>query len=186
MASPAKTVVGVIVAIALIGLVAFAVMQVADNNENNEPTINEPTTQLDNLDNNQDKENLLSKVINEPAQYYDKEVTVAGEIQDAYSKRVFKVSDQTAGDELLVLTRRPLTQSQLNEAEELLEDNADVRVKGTVRQLMVTEIEREFGLDFPNDIEVEFRDKPILIADSFTFSDKNAVLDFTQGPSPQQ
>lgn len=129
-----------------------------------------------------DDDDLLSQIIENPDQYYGQQVTVVGEIQDLYTTRVFKISDQTVGQELLVITPEPLSEQQAAEAEELLEDNADVRVAGTVRQLVIAEVEEELSIDLDEQVEVEFRNKPVLIANNVTFSDSSAVLDFTQGP----
>ncbi len=41
-------------------------------------------------------------------------------------------------------------------------------VTGTVRKLVVADIEREFDLDLDPEFEVEFRDRPIVIADDIT------------------
>lgn len=178
-------VVGIIVAIVLVAVAAFLVVQAVDNDNNNEPAVNNVTNQQDETADEPDKDNMLSLITDDPGAYYGKKVTVAGEIQDLQSQRVFKISDQAVGDELLVLTPRALTESQAAESEELFEDNADVKVTGTLRQLEIADVEREFDVDLTNEIEVEFKEKPVLIADNFTFSDNNAVFDFTDGPSEQ-
>jgi hypothetical protein len=45
-------------------------------------------------------------------------------------------------------------------------DDAKVRVTGTVRRFVVADIERDYGFDLTSEIETEFRDKPVLVANS--------------------
>lgn len=172
----------VIVLVVAGAILAFTLMR-NDGTEPVQDTVNETTNTVQE---NTEDDDLLSKIIDNPQQYYDQTVTVKGEIQDVQSRRVFKISDQTAGDELYVITRQPLTQEQIAEAEELFEDNADVSVTGTLQRFVLAEIERDYNFDLSAELEAEFQDKPVLIADSFTFSDNQAVFDFTQGPGADE
>lgn len=133
-----------------------------------------------------DDNDTLSQIVDNPEQFYGQGVTVRGEIQDLYSRRVLKLSDQTIGDELIVILPRALTDAQATEAEAFFEDNADASVTGTVRQLTVAQVEQEFGFDVPADIEIEFTETPVVVADSFKFTDSNTVIDFTQGTDATQ
>lgn len=64
-------------------------------------------------------------------------------------------------NDLLVITRQPTT-AAVNDT--WLTERATVT--GTVRNFVVAEIEREYGFDLQPEIETEFRNKPVLIADS--------------------
>jgi hypothetical protein len=173
----ALVVIAIILALLISGTLAFMLT----NRENDIPDqVNIDTPTADEI--TPEDDDLLSKILDNPTQYYGQQVTVRGEIQDVYTSRVFKISDQTIGQELLIITPKPLSQRQVDEAEDLLEDNADVRATGTIRQLVLSEVESELSLDLDEQIEVEFENKPVLIANSLTFSDNNAILDFTQGP----
>lgn len=176
-----KRVLVTLLIIIAVGVGAFFILQMLDK----EDTTNElqqgaqdTATQLDQATTDDD---LLTKILENPAAYYGQEVTVGGEIQDVYSTRVFKISDQTIGQELWVITQVPLTTEQMNEAEQFFEDNADVRATGTLRQMTVVNIEEEFGIDLPDEADAQFVDKPVLVATQFTFSDGQAVFDFDQG-----
>ncbi len=179
-----KLIIWVVVAVAIAIGVAVAI-NIMD--ENNEVEVNEPTTSDIMPEETEDEGDLLSRIVNTPEDYYGQEVTVAGEIQDVYNRRVFTLSDQMIGDELYVVLPQDLTMEQLDEAEELLEDNADVEATGTVQSMRIIDIEQEFGLEVPEEVEIEFGEaRPVVIADRFTFSDQNLIFDFTQGPESNE
>ncbi len=169
----------VIVVIALAGFLAYTWLRDDDTvtitPDETANVTNEPAESTDD-------EATLRSIVENPEQHYGQTVTVQGEIQDLLSSRVFKISDRAAGDELHVVTRNPLTEQQLNEATELFEDNADVKVQGTLRQMTTAELETEYNIDLTAELETELTGKPILVADTYTFTDTNEVLDFTQEP----
>lgn len=167
-ASMVKIVAAILVVIA-VGWIIWAIVDDKGREETASPANDQTQNQ---------PESELSKVVDNPENYYKKQVTVEGEVQDVYTNRVFKISDEAIGDELLVITKEPLTAEQAAEAEELLGDNANVKVQGTVRELVLADIEREFDLDLSPELEVEFRNKPVLVADNVRFSDKGSFWDF--------
>lgn len=85
-----------------------------------------------------------------------KTVTVSGEIEEVISPKAFTIEgDQLFKDpEMLVVnaTEAPIIEDTL------------VQVTGTVSELVGSEIERKFDLNLAQEFEVEFRDKPVLIA----------------------
>lgn len=85
-----------------------------------------------------------------------KTVTVSGEVEKVIGSKVFTIEgDRLFNDpEVLVVsaTGSPIVEDTL------------VQVTGTVRELVVSEIEKEFALDLSQELEVEFKDKPVLIA----------------------
>ncbi len=95
-----------------------------------------------------------------PAAYMGKVVTLVGEVEQQYASGSFRIDGKGTwwDDEILVVVPR--------EQVATLAEGADVRVTGEISQLVVTEIERDYGLDFVNEVEVEFRGKPIVIARS--------------------
>lgn len=123
----------------------------------------------------------LSRITQNPATFYGTRTIIEGEIQDVYSDRVFTISDQTAGDELLVILRGSLSNRQADEGEELFEDNADAQVIGTVRQLVIAEVETDYGIDLDEEIEAEFESQPVMIGELVQYSDQDALFDFNQG-----
>ena len=99
----------------------------------------------------------VSEVANEPnADLIGKTVNVSGEVEKIIGPKVFIIEgDRLFNDpEVLVVsaTGSPVI------------DDTRVRVTGTVREFVVADIEREFDLDLAQEFEVEFRDKPVLIA----------------------
>lgn len=99
----------------------------------------------------------ISEVANEPnADLIGKTVTVSGEVEKIIGSKAFTIEgDRLFNDpEVLVVsaTETPIIKDIL------------VQVTGTVRQFFVSEIESKFDLDLPQEFEVEFRNKPVLIA----------------------
>ena len=94
-------------------------------------------------------------------------VTVTGEVGRIGGPRLFTIEDDDpVGDEhLLVLSARPVTEI-LADSKDPIADDDEVVVTGTVRRLVITEIERELGFDLQPEYEVEFRDRPVLVATS--------------------
>lgn len=85
-----------------------------------------------------------------------KTVNVSGEVEKVIGPKVFIIEgDRLFNDpEVLVVsdTGSPVI------------DDTRVRVTGTVRKFVVSEIESSFDLDLAQEFEVEFRDKPVIIA----------------------
>lgn len=99
----------------------------------------------------------VSEIVNEPtADLIGKTVIVSGEVDKVIGPKVFTIEgDRLFNDpEVLVVnaTGSPIIKDIL------------VQVTGTVREFVVSEIEREFNLNLAQKFEVEFKDKPVLIA----------------------
>lgn len=105
-------------------------------------------------------------IVANPNAYIGQTVTVAGDVEEVFGPRVFTLDEETiAGNtDLLVLSpQRP----ELNlEAIDNNWLNDGVRVTGTVRRMVVADVERELGWDLDNELEVEYRDRPVIIAQS--------------------
>lgn len=167
MKSKGNAALWIIVAIAVLILGGILLYNLIgnDNDQAANDVTNDVTETFDDATgNNTGEGDILSRIIDSPESYYGQQVTVSGEIQDLYNQRVFKISDQTVGDELLVITRQPLSEEQASEAEALLEDNADVSATGTVRQFTTADVESEFGIDIPEAIETTYVNRPVLVA----------------------
>lgn len=99
-------------------------------------------------------------------------VTVTSEVEYAYGPRAFRLDDEAVlrggiDNDLLVLIRDP-NGVAINDT--WLTDRATVT--GTVRNFVVGEIERDYGLDLQPEIESEFRNKSVLIADTVRHIDE--------------
>lgn len=122
------------------------------------------------------EESQIEKIVDNPADFIGKSVTVQGEIQDVYSPQAFKVSDQAAGDELIVVFPEALPEDRAREAEKFLVDNANAQVTGMVRVAIFAEYERDYGLLFDEPgIEAEFENKPVLVATNVKFTDESGT-----------
>jgi hypothetical protein len=97
-----------------------------------------------------------------PDAYVGKKLTIEGAIEAHHGAGMFTLNSQTASwrDEILVIVPRP------EEKAPALRNGDQVRVSGTVKKMVVADIEREYDIDLQPEIEVEFREKPILVADS--------------------
>jgi hypothetical protein len=59
-----------------------------------------------------------------------------------------------------------------------------VQVTGTVREFVVAEIEEEVGIDLDEEVEVEFQDRPVIVAESVEVLEGNVTLeDITDDPA---
>lgn len=165
--------VAVVVIALLIGLIVWALNM--NNNDGNADVTNRDNTAVV----EDEKESTLTKILDDPENFIGKEVTVTAEVQDVFTNRVFKISNDVVGDELLVVAPQALTDKQAKEAEEFLADNANVRVTGTIRRATVSEVERDYSLTLDPQVEVEFENKLILVADTITFTDQSdSIWDF--------
>lgn len=105
-------------------------------------------------------------IVANPNNYIGQTVTIAGEVEEVFGPRVFTLDEETiAGNtDLLVLSpQRP----ELNlEAIDNNWLNDGVRVTGTVRAMVVADVEREIGWDLDRNLEVEYNGRPVVIAQS--------------------
>lgn len=92
-------------------------------------------------------------------QYYGgMTVTVDGEVDEVYGPHVFKIeNDELYEDELWVVSPRGV--SNLTAGEE-------VRISGEMREFVVADLEREYNLVWPDELEIEARDTVVMIANS--------------------
>lgn len=110
------------------------------------------------------------EITGEPEYYYNKSVAVKGEVAKIIGKNTFTISrgevaealnDVTGRDELLVLN---LTKKQIPT------EDTDIIVTGVVRSFTVTELEKEYDLNWDLELKEklvrEYLKKPILIVDS--------------------
>lgn len=96
-------------------------------------------------------------------------VTVMGELEHKIGPNLFKIeNDELIEDELWVVA--PGGQGAG------LEDDNEVLVTGTMQQISVVEIEREYGLDLDAELEAEFEDRVIMVADQVSSLQDTAAL----------
>lgn len=97
----------------------------------------------------------VQDVLDEPARYAGKAVTVHGEVAETHGPHWFTIdAPGVLDDEMLVFSQDPY------EAFE----GREVAVSGEVRILVVSELETEYGVDLDPELEIEFSDQPVLVA----------------------
>ncbi len=111
----------------------------------------------------QDPNPLLKQVANEPDRYLGRRVTISGEVEEVTSPRAFRVE----GDDGILFEKELLVvaKSDVRPGGNALEEGDTVVVTGKVAKLRTTEIERDIGWDLQPELEVEWRDKAVLIAE---------------------
>ena len=96
-----------------------------------------------------------------PEAYYGKAIAVQGEVEDIRSAAVFELDEEQlfGAEDLLVIVIKPDTEVQ---------DEENVVVTGVLRPFIVAEFEREYELNWDlslqEQIETEYSNKPVLVA----------------------
>ena len=97
-----------------------------------------------------------------PQAYYGKAIAVQGEVEDIRSAVVFELDEEKlfGAEDLLVIVIKPDTEVQ---------DEENVVVTGVLRPFIVAEFEREYELNWDlslqEQIEAEYSNKPVLVAE---------------------
>lgn len=100
--------------------------------------------------------------------YLGQSVSVRGEAEAAVGESSFLLQDDQlfGGQEVIVFnaTGTPFLLPTNDEPTE------DVQVTGEVRQLVIADLEREYGLDLDPQLYVDYEDRPAIVAESIAFS----------------
>ena len=97
-----------------------------------------------------------------PEAYYGKAIAVQGEVEDIRSAAVFELDEEKlfGAEDLLVIVIKPDIEVQ---------DEENVVVTGVLRPFIVAEFEREYELNWnlslQEQIEAEYSNKPVLVAE---------------------
>ncbi|MGB7084942.1 MAG: hypothetical protein WBD47_05280 [Phormidesmis sp.] len=97
-----------------------------------------------------------------PEQYYNQRIAVAGDVAEKLSPTTFTLNDAElfGGEDLLVLTQDMTPQTQ---------DGEKVAVTGVLRPYVKAEFETDYDLDWDlsvqEEIEAEYTEKPVFVAD---------------------
>ena len=121
----------------------------------------------------------VAQVTDEPMRFLGKRVMIRGEVGKVYNPRAFELEGEGIwwDDTMLVLTRAPISIGG-----EMLAEDDEVTVSGVVNKLTVVDVERDIGWDLQQELEVKFRDKPVLVADTISVSDAQATWSEKQYP----
>ncbi|BAZ68622.1 MAG: hypothetical protein KME28_17040 [Pelatocladus maniniholoensis HA4357-MV3] len=102
------------------------------------------------------------EITTDPQQYYGKRLAVTGEVENITDANSFTLDEDKlfGGQDLLVLYQN---------AQPKVTENEKVAVTGVLRQFVVADLEREYkltwNLDLKRQLEAEYSNKPVLIAD---------------------
>lgn len=105
----------------------------------------------------------INEITNRPnANLIGKTVTVSGEIEEVISLKAFIIEgDGFFNDpELLVV----------NLSDSPIVNDSNIQVTGTVRQFSKSEIEKQLDLNLAQQLEAEFKGKPLLVATAITLT----------------
>jgi hypothetical protein len=106
-----------------------------------------------------------------PAAFVGKTVVVSGEVEQVYGPRAFQLGGTDFFDsEIRVLTAQPLKESVRRRADQPFIKDDIALVTGTVRNVVVADVERELSFDLDPTYEVEFENRPAIIASSVLIS----------------
>lgn len=100
------------------------------------------------------------EIAEEPSLFVGKTVTVSSKVDEVISPNAFTLDDKEliGGKELLVVGAIPAG-GPIHEGETVL-------VIGTVREHITAEIEKDFDFDLQPELEVEYKSRPVVIAQS--------------------
>lgn len=109
----------------------------------------------------------VADVTGRTADYVGKTVTVEGWVERTYGANSFRLDEDSVfkggvDNDLLVVGAGGVIPAGLKFGDA----DAKARVTGTVRRVVIAEIERDLGIDLQPEIETEFRDKAVLVANS--------------------
>lgn len=110
----------------------------------------------------EDKTNVtIEKITGNIDEYVGQQVTVRSGVEEELDESgfVLQANEFFGGEPFLVLNAG---------AEPVNRPNEDIAVQatGTVRELVVADIEREYGIDLDEELYVDYEDRPVVIAES--------------------
>ena len=107
----------------------------------------------------------LEAVADDTDELIGETVTISGEVEETVGFKAFRLEEEGklfTDDSVLVISVEPAI------GQPIREDEA-VRVTGTVRRMVVADLEREYNLDLDLDLkrrlENEYEGKPVVVAD---------------------
>ncbi len=115
------------------------------------------------------------EVAEETNELLGKSVTVRSEVGEKVGAHSFTITDNElfGNDKVLVING--------SGAPTILPEDIKLQVTGKVQKFVVAEVEREFNLDLEPEVEVEYKDKPVIIAQSIALSPEPGEV--TKNPS---
>lgn len=110
----------------------------------------------------------LGELTGDVEEYIGQSVSVRGEAETVLGETSFLLQDDSlfGGEEVVVInaTGVPFRLPTYDEPTE------EIQVTGEVRQLVIADLEQEYGLDLDPELYAEYEDRPAIIAESIAFS----------------
>jgi hemin uptake protein HemP len=100
------------------------------------------------------------------AAYLGQSVTVREEVEEVVGDYAFLLDDDQlfGGEEILIINAS-------GQPVDLVEgEDTDVQVTGEVRQLILADLEQEYGFDLDNDLFVDYENQPAIVAQSIALA----------------
>jgi hemin uptake protein HemP len=100
------------------------------------------------------------------AAYVGQSVTVREEVEEVVGDYAFLLDDDQlfGGEEILIINAS-------GQPVDLVEgEDTDVQVTGEVRQLILADLEQEYGFDLDNDLFVDYENQPAIVAQSIALA----------------
>jgi hypothetical protein len=99
----------------------------------------------------------VKEVVKDPQ--YGERITVEGKVDQVFGPQTFTMKAPLFREDLLVVAPKDLVIEALAAPDE-------VEVTGMVRKMTVSEVEREYAIDFDNAVEVKWEARPYIAAES--------------------
>jgi hypothetical protein len=104
----------------------------------------------------------VDAITDDPEDFYGQRVTLTARVDEVFGKQSFTLadSDPALKERLLVVTHQP---RPTGEATAVAPRDVLV-VEGTIRRLVVSEVEHEVGIELEPAVVTRFEDRPVLVA----------------------
>lgn len=105
---------------------------------------------------------------------YGQTLSLSGIVTSTIGPRMFLLRRGAGADDtILIITRDNLQTPRGRSEESPIIAGDSVNVTGTLKPFIVTDIERDLGFNFDQEIEAEFENQPVVVAESVDITTEN-------------
>jgi hypothetical protein len=121
------------------------------------------------------------EIAKRPDAFYGRPVTVVADVEAVHGANAFTLDEDEAfaGPDVLVIVEK---------ASRPVEEGREVMVEGTVRRLVVADLERDYPWfrtnSYDGELIARFKERPVIIATMVRDEERGDVLAGTQRPAP--
>jgi hypothetical protein len=121
------------------------------------------------------------EIAKRPDAFYGRPVTVVAEVEAVHGANAFTLDEDEAfaGPDVLVI---------MEKASRPIEEDREVMVEGTVRRLVVADLERDYpwfrSNSYDGEIIARFKERPVIVATMVRDEERGDVLAGAQRPAP--